>query len=198
MLDPLLFRELMDKKGEQLRMLLIVGDDAQLPSVCPGAFLRDLIASGRLPCTALTIIHRTGAGSVIAEKASDIARGEDGGIAPTVDGEDAAWTLHVGSVDTSKMRALQRARALHDAKEPFIVLAQTNHTVELLNSELQSFMNPPSPNKREVFASLNNDKGRRVWRENGNHSCCYEKSLWIEWPADLHKRREGRVDLNRW
>ena len=62
------------------------------------------------------------------------------------------WTVSVGSVDTSKMRALQRPRALHDAKEPFIVLAQTNHTVELLNSELQSSMNPPSPNKREVFA----------------------------------------------
>ena len=166
MLDPLLFRELMDEKGEQLRMLLIVGDDAQLPSVCPGAFLRDLVASGRFPCTALTTIHRTGPGSVIAERASAIARGEDGGIAPAVDGEDAAWTVSVGSVDLSKMRALQRARALHHAKEPFIVLAQTNHTVELLNSELQSFMNPPSPNKREVLASLNNDKGRRVWREN--------------------------------
>ena len=95
MLDPLLFGELMDKKGEHLRMLLIVGDDAQLPSVCPGAFLRDLVASARLPCrsTALTTIHRTGPGSVIAERASAIARGENGGIAPTVDGEDAAYLM---------------------------------------------------------------------------------------------------------
>jgi len=38
--------------------LLLVGDHYQLPSVGAGAILRDLIASGRIPCTELTEIQR--------------------------------------------------------------------------------------------------------------------------------------------
>jgi len=38
--------------------LLLVGDHYQLPSIGAGAILRDLIASGRIPCTELTEIQR--------------------------------------------------------------------------------------------------------------------------------------------
>jgi exodeoxyribonuclease V alpha subunit len=38
--------------------LLIVGDEGQLPSVGPGAVLRDILASGVVPNTRLTKIHR--------------------------------------------------------------------------------------------------------------------------------------------
>ena len=38
--------------------ILIVGDEGQLPSVGPGAVLRDILASGTIPHTRLTKIHR--------------------------------------------------------------------------------------------------------------------------------------------
>ncbi len=57
------------------QVLVIVGDTDQLPSVGPGAVLRDLIACGRIPGTRLTTIHRQAAGSDIIVNAHAINRG---------------------------------------------------------------------------------------------------------------------------
>lgn len=56
--------------------LLIVGDVDQLPSVGPGAVLRDLIASGVLPVVRLDRIYRQGAGSGIAHNAQRVLKGQ--------------------------------------------------------------------------------------------------------------------------
>lgn len=56
--------------------LLMVGDVDQLPSVGPGQVLRDLIASGRIPVTRLTRVHRQAAGSGIAIAAAQVNVGE--------------------------------------------------------------------------------------------------------------------------
>jgi exodeoxyribonuclease V alpha subunit len=55
--------------------LLIVGDVDQLPSVGPGAVLRDLIASGAFPVVRLDRIYRQGAGSGIAHNAQRVLKG---------------------------------------------------------------------------------------------------------------------------
>jgi len=55
--------------------LIIVGDDAQLPSVSPGQVFKDLLAT-ELPRTKLTMIHRQAAGSKIIQLAQMI-RQED-------------------------------------------------------------------------------------------------------------------------
>ena len=55
--------------------LLLVGDIDQLPSVGPGAVLRDLIACGRIPVSRLTQIHRQGEGSTIITVAHEVNRG---------------------------------------------------------------------------------------------------------------------------
>ena len=163
MLDPKLLAELLDKKGKGLRMLLFVGDDAQLPSVCPGALLRDLLASGRLPTASLTTTHRVGSGSIIAEKAGAIALGDATGIARTdhenghEDLEQQAWSVSFGGAGASKAAALRRARGLHAAGEPFLMLTQTNATCAALNRELQSFVNPPDSMKRELVAAMGDD-----------------------------------------
>ena len=53
----------------------LVGDVDQLPSVGPGAVLRDVIASGVAPCVRLTQIFRQAAASLIVENAHRINAG---------------------------------------------------------------------------------------------------------------------------
>ena len=55
--------------------IVFVGDAQQLPSVGPGAFLADIIASGLAPMVALQTIHRQADGSGILTAASDILAG---------------------------------------------------------------------------------------------------------------------------
>ena len=61
---------------EEGARLLIVGDVDQLPSVGPGAVLRDLIASSIFPVVRLDRIYRQGAGSGIAHNAKRILGGK--------------------------------------------------------------------------------------------------------------------------
>lgn len=56
--------------------LVLVGDVDQLPSVGPGAVLRDIITSERVPTVRLTEIFRQAKGSSIVENAHRIHRGE--------------------------------------------------------------------------------------------------------------------------
>ena len=56
--------------------LLLVGDVDQLPSVGPGAVLRDVIASGKVPCVRLREIFRQAARSLIVTNAHRINDGE--------------------------------------------------------------------------------------------------------------------------
>lgn len=56
--------------------LVLVGDVDQLPSVGPGAVLRDIISSERVPTVRLTEIFRQAKGSSIVENAHRIHRGE--------------------------------------------------------------------------------------------------------------------------
>lgn len=58
--------------------LLLVGDPDQLPSVGPGDVLRDIVASGVVPVTELTEIHRQAADSRIVGLARELLAGELG------------------------------------------------------------------------------------------------------------------------
>ncbi len=62
--------------------LVLVGDTDQLPSVGPGSVLRDLIASGAVPCTRLDTIFRQRSGGLIVRNAHRINRGETLETAP--------------------------------------------------------------------------------------------------------------------
>jgi exodeoxyribonuclease V alpha subunit len=55
--------------------LVLVGDVDQLPSIGPGAVLRDLIASGAVPVARLTQIHRQAAQSQIVQNAHRVNQG---------------------------------------------------------------------------------------------------------------------------
>ena len=75
MVDLPLLAWLLRSIGPRTR-LIFVGDKDQLASVGPGSVLRDLIASGRIPVTLLTVIKRQGEGSPIVEAAHAINHGD--------------------------------------------------------------------------------------------------------------------------
>lgn len=58
------------------RKLLIMGDADQLESVAPGAVLRDIIESGKIPVHRLATVHRQGEGSLIIENAGKVLSGD--------------------------------------------------------------------------------------------------------------------------
>jgi len=57
-------------------VVVFVGDTDQLPSVGPGNVLRDLIASGTIPCTRLDTIFRQQTGGLIVRNAHRVNQGE--------------------------------------------------------------------------------------------------------------------------
>jgi exodeoxyribonuclease V alpha subunit len=75
MLDAELAAALLDacKDGTHL---MLVGDPAQLPSIGPGRVLGDVLDSGTLPATELTILHRQAEGGAIARLATAVRGGE--------------------------------------------------------------------------------------------------------------------------
>lgn len=74
MLDLELADSLLQATGDATRLLL-VGDVDQLPSVGPGAVLRDVIESGKVPCVRLSQIFRQAEGSLIVKNAHRIHDG---------------------------------------------------------------------------------------------------------------------------
>ena len=85
MMDVELAYSLLQAVPDGARVLL-VGDADQLPSVGPGAVLRDLVAVSTVPTTRLEQIHRQDAGSGITEAAHSILHGEMPQVATTAAG----------------------------------------------------------------------------------------------------------------
>ncbi|HVS69497.1 MAG TPA: AAA family ATPase [Mycobacteriales bacterium] len=75
MLDAELAAALLDACRDGTHLLL-VGDPAQLPSIGAGRVLGDILDSGALPATELTILHRQAEGGAIAQLATAVRRGE--------------------------------------------------------------------------------------------------------------------------
>ena len=75
MMDLALLYALLSALAPGTRVIFI-GDRDQLPSVSPGAVLRDLIASGRVPVVELTQIFRQSQQSLIVMNAHCIRRGQ--------------------------------------------------------------------------------------------------------------------------
>ena len=76
MIDTILASHLMDAVSVNAQ-IVFVGDVFQLPSIAPGAVLKDLIESNNIPTTYLKTIYRQGAGSNII-KLSDMVK--DGNV----------------------------------------------------------------------------------------------------------------------
>ena len=153
MVDLPLLAWLLRSLGPQTR-LIFVGDKDQLASVGPGSVLRDLIASGRIPVTLLTVIKRQGEGSPIVEAAHAINQGH-----LPVARSTAAGDLYILRAKPTNEDAGVHAQRLvvESAVRLNAQVLSPQHTssvgVSALNRALQTRLNPPQPGKPEVQLS---------------------------------------------
>jgi exodeoxyribonuclease V alpha subunit len=158
MLDLLLANSLL-KALEPGTHLLLVGDVDQLPSVGAGDVLRDVIASGQVPVTRLSVIFRQAAGSQIITNAHRINQGQmpifqgasEGGpgdffLFPAETAEEAGqW------VEDVVCERIPGKFGLHPRDEVQVLAPMYRGPagVHALNERLQARLNPPGPLKPE-------------------------------------------------
>ena len=151
--------------------LIIIGDVDQLPSVGPGAVLRDLIASGVIPTVRLSQVFRQAEGSRIISAAHDI----NAGVYPRSDvdatGEFFMLPRHEkgvppidqdGAAKMVEKLVCERIpdRWKYDALKGEILVLTPMHKgpagTVALNERLRARLNPPGPPELE--------RGDRIYR----------------------------------
>jgi exodeoxyribonuclease V alpha subunit len=161
--------------------LILVGDVDQLPSVGPGAVLRDLIASRRVPCARLTRIFRQAQSSLIVVNAHRIHAGE-APVLPPRGAEQADFYLverRDGDAARATILELVRDRIPKrfglDPKLDIQVLAPMHRGpagTTALNAALQEALNPVGDalvrgartlRVGDKVMQLRNDYDRNVW-----------------------------------
>lgn len=180
MVDLLMADALACAIGEGTRLVL-VGDVDQLPSVGPGAFLRDVLATEEVPSVRLVHIFRQGRGSLIVENAHRIDRGERP-IAPEA-GDPAADFFIVERRDPEA--ALEAVVALVRDRIPkrfgldpvrdiqvLVPMHRGGAGSSALNAALQATLNPRGPElvrgnttfrQHDKVMQLRNDYDREVF-----------------------------------
>ena len=144
--------------------LVLVGDADQLPSVGPGAVLKDIINSGAVPVVRLDHVFRQSAGSRIATNARLIKHGnlsmEYGPDFMFFDSKDLAV-----SADIIENLYLQEVRKFGVDGVAFLTpfRHKTETSVDAMNARLQALINPPAPGKPEaLFGQLRFRLGDKV------------------------------------
>jgi len=173
MVDVPLMRCLVRALGRGQRLLL-VGDADQLPSVGPGAVLRDLVDGGLVPVVRLTQIHRQEAGSLITQGAHAVIHGrrpefsDNGGDLKgwwSRDEEDRTPSEVAREIAARIVRLVAGEDGLRvRGYEPDQVQVLTpGHRGpcgdDALNRALQDALNPPGPPEVKVGGGKKADKG---------------------------------------
>ena len=133
--------------------LVLVGDADQLPSVGPGAVLKDIISSGVVPVVRLDHVFRQSAGSRIATNARLIKHGnlsmEYGPDFMFFDSKDLAV-----SADIIENLYMQEVRKFGVDGVAFLTpfRHKTETSVDAMNARLQALVNPAAPGKPEAVS----------------------------------------------
>lgn len=144
--------------------LVLVGDADQLPSVGPGAVLKEIIKSGVVPVVRLDHVFRQSAGSRIAINARLIKHGnlsmEYGPDFQFFDSNDLAASAKI--IENLYMQEVRKYGVDGVAfLTPF--RHKTETSVDAMNARLQALVNPPAPGKPEaVFGQLRFRLGDKV------------------------------------
>lgn len=150
MLDIYLAEKLLKATPRNARLIL-VGDSDQLPSVGPGAVLKEIISSGLVPVVKLDQVFRQKEGSRIAANAKLIRHGnlslEYGPDFEFYDSTDLSV-----SADTIESIYLQETAKY--GVDNVVLLSpyrqKTETGVNALNQRIQSKINPPASSKNEA------------------------------------------------
>ena len=189
MVDIFLFHSLLAAVAVGTRLIL-VGDVNQLPSVGPGAVLRDILRSEAFPSVRLTRIFRQAGSSDIVVNAHRINNGEQ--ISLTNDSRDFFFLKR-----NDPNRIISNTIELIREKLPGYVHASSSDIqvlspmrkgplgVERLNTILQEYLNPPSRNKREkTYADRTYRVGDKVMQTRNNYQLPWSVQGKYQIPAD--------------
>ncbi len=144
MVDVSLMAKLLEAVPPTARVIL-VGDTYQLPSVGPGNVLKDIIASGIVPFTELTIIKRQDAGDII-KNCHRIKAGHDIEVSNSTskdffflpsDTEESGRTLILDLV-TRRLPATYKADRLREIQVISPLREKTGLSCKFLNFTLQA------------------------------------------------------------
>lgn len=149
MVDQWLFAKLLEACGI-VKKILIVGDENQLPSVLPGALLRDLILTNSFPVVKLEKIYRQKDGSSVIYLADNIVHNRF---------DDFEFKDEVRFFDTSEQHV---DNIVLQIVENYIANGYTIDDIQLLapmyrnasginilNNKVQALLNPPAKDKKE-------------------------------------------------
>lgn len=178
MVDLPLMHALLSAVVEGTRLIL-VGDVNQLPSVGPGSVLKDIIASGRFPVVTLTKIFRQAGESDIVVNAHKINAGEP--VVLNNKSRDFFFLKRqeadviISVVITLIQKKLPRYVDASPAEIQVMTPTRKGLLgVERLNTILQRYLNPPSPEKAEK------ENGQRLFRV-GDKVMQIKNNYQLEW-----------------
>ena len=177
--------------------LVLIGDQDQLPSVGPGSFLRDLIASRRIPVTHLQIIYRQAKESHIVHNAHRVNQGKLP-ILQSSNSEKPSDFYWIPQEDTEKI--VDRISILVSERIPQRFALSPQHDIQVLspvhrgncgtqnlNQHLQALLNTADRHEPENMPSYNGVHYRvadRVMQISNN----YDKSIFngdIGWIVNI-------------
>lgn len=148
------------EKAGKGTILVLVGDTAQLPSVGPGAVLRDLIASGLIPVTELDEVFRTDARGKITTNTrlvnsgiSEFERGRGFNLHREDDGDWVSMLDLIGRLYT-----MRREEYGKDNLMVLLPYRKGEYGTDAVNAYLQSIANP----KRDGVPEIT--RGNTVYR----------------------------------
>jgi exodeoxyribonuclease V alpha subunit len=156
MVDQELFFRILDALHPST-MLVLVGDDAQLPSVGPGNVLRELIGSPKIPNVRLTQIFRQAATSAIVVASHQINKGNS----PLHEKRDPASEfqfVEIGDEEKLTNFIVEAAAKLKSRDANFQVLSPKYDGevgVNTLNDRLRDRLNPEGVQQAWVGGLLN-------------------------------------------
>ena len=159
--------------------LILVGDVNQLPSVGPGAVLKDIIDSGVFHVVRLTKIFRQASQSDIIVNAHKINRGET----VTLDNKSRDFFFlkryDADVIISIVIQLIQQKLPKYVDARPYDIQVLTPMRkgllgVERLNTILQKYLNPPSPDKAEK------EHGQGLFRE-GDKVMQIRNNYQMEW-----------------
>ena len=185
MMDLLLAEALLRAMPRGARLILI-GDADQLPSVGAGNIFADLIASQKIRTIRLTEIFRQSEESLIITNAHKINNGETP-ILSVTDNDfffvQREYERDIpGTIASLIMQRLPKAYG-SSIKEQIQVITPSKKGaggVEILNSELQSHINPPNKFKREKSShGIVFREGDRVMQTVNNYDIEWEKNGYV-------------------
>ncbi len=194
MVDVFLYHSLLKAIVPGTRFIM-VGDVSQLPSVGPGAVLKDVIQSGIFHVATLEHIFRQAAKSDIVVNAHRINKGEQ--IKLDNKSEDFFFLERDDVnviIDSIVYLVTSKIPGYVDAR-PFEIQVMTPMRkgalgVENLNKVLQERLNPPSPGKEEIisgdFLLREGDKVMQIknnyqleWEINNKRGICIDSGLGV-------------------